>query len=170
MNSEPVNSSRTPVNIIHSGAVVMPCREQFLLQFLQEARLEWKMTRALEHRSWESGGGSDPRCPDLDPPLSDRQFLRTPFGGFGRSMGVHIGMDWQTINSETLSASREQYDVFVKKTIVNSYSHQVRQSITRCWYAVEVVSREDKRQIVSFDEAGFPTLGAFFEEIAAKIK
>jgi hypothetical protein len=167
MNQGPVNNSVTSKNTSDSASPVMPSREEALIEALREPALVWKSARTREHRSWESGGGSDPRCPDLDP-LSDTGILQAASGLRSRSMPRHVGMDWHTVESETLSAQTEQYTVSFKKTAVNSYSHQLRESYVRQWYVAEFVRRDDKDQRLVLDQAKFPVLESLFHEIAAR--
>jgi hypothetical protein len=83
-------------------------------------------------------------------------------------MPRHVGMDWHTVESETLSAQTELYTVSFKKTGVNSYSHQFRERYDRQWYVAEFVSRDEHGQRLVLDETKFPVLESLFQAIAAR--
>lgn len=167
MNHGPHSGPHTPVPPVDSGDAAMPSRQEALIGNLRDQSLMWQSSRAQEHRSWESGGGSDPRCPDLDP-LSDASFLRANSGMRSGSMRRNIGMDWHSVESETLNTETEQYVVSFKKTVARSYSHQLQEIIDRSWYVVDFVSRDDQGQRFSLNETGCPQLRDIFEEIASR--
>jgi hypothetical protein len=169
MNTHLTHNSHTTPNKIHSSDVVMPGREQVLLDTLRDSSLVWQSAHKRDSRSWRSGGGSDPFRPNLDP-LSERELTPTNSGISKRSLEGDIGLDWHTVEESTLTTQTEDHDVILQKTLVNSYSHQVRKSMNRRSYTAEFVSRHDKDQRCSLNDSTCPAVRDLFEELSAKIQ
>jgi hypothetical protein len=167
MNKQPAPNHAPVTNGIDSRDAFMPGREEFFIENLRESSLVWQSSRTQEERSWQRGG-SDPRCPNFDT-LSDMDILGMTPRISSRSMMRHTERDWRTIESQTLSAQTDEYDVAFKKTHLRSYSGRLGESLDKCWYTVDFISRSDHTQIFSLDDTKFPSLGPVFEEIATKI-
>jgi hypothetical protein len=79
-----------------------------------------------------------------------------------------LGIDWHTVESETLSTRTEQYAVFFKKTVVRSYAHQLGQVLDRRKYEIEFVSIGNQSQKFLLNETTSPDLESIFEEISSR--
>lgn len=80
---------------------------------------------------------------------------------------IHVGIDWHTAESVTLSARTGEYEVVLTKTAVNSYSHRTRTGIDKSWVTVEFFDPHEHARRLSLDGSTFPEVRDLFEEIAS---
>ncbi len=148
----------------------LPSREQVLLELLSDPSLAWNASRARDDVTWDSINGQDPTTAllgdldDIGRPMR-RHDSRVRNHGL-QPMKGHTGIDWHTVELETLSTTTENYDIVLRKTRVNSYSHRTRVHFDNTSYSAEFSDREDKSQRVAVDGQHHPALEKLFNQIA----
>jgi hypothetical protein len=155
------------------AVAAMPSREQALIDSLKDIDLSWQIKSAKDHRSWESSG-VDPYAPNPDPlneGLFSNHFRLLPDRSFsGRRFPHSTGIDWHTVETETLSTENDLYTISFRRTHINSYMHHLRRGVNEISYTAEFVDRSDASHKVVVDSAQFPELGTLFSLISKSVQ
>jgi hypothetical protein len=169
MISQPPAPSHTTNHLMLNGEAVMPNRELLLLEGLRNPSIEWKISHKRDHRSWRSGEETDP-CHHSLATSCDVMSPRATSSRGNRLGQMHVGTDWHTTESVTLTARTGEHEVVLNKTAVNSYSHRTRAGIDKSWFTVEFFDPHEDARRLSVDGSKFPVLRDLFEEIASRVQ
>lgn len=156
-----------------TAVAVMPSREQALVDSLQDIGLSWQLKSTKDHMSWESTG-VDPFAPNPDPfnegLFSRHERLLPDLSFSSRSFPRSTGLDWHTVETDTLTTSSDLHRISFHRTHVNSYQHHQRRGVNEISYTVEFVDRCDASQRVVVDNAQFPELATLFRSISKTVQ
>ena len=86
-----------------------------------------------------------------------------------RILRLHRHLDWHAIETEPLRTTTDSHEIEFSKTLVNSYTHLIRQGINIAKFRVEIVNISDRHRRVALDEATHPNLAEIFDDISKRI-
>jgi hypothetical protein len=170
MSNNPVGHGHSQSTALELDKVVLPARAQMLIESLRDPALQWRSSHTQGREAWESDRGVDPTRPVLetDYPSSRRGHSTSVRGGsFGPRPHAHV--DWHTTDSVVLASSTDLYEVILRKTHVNSYSHRTRTGVDKTWYSAEFRSLNGERDTVTSNDSECPILARVFEDISRKV-